>query len=283
MRFAKRFAVSVLSMGVAWLLVTGSSHADQASTYYHKAMAYKKDGDISNAIKSLHQAIEQREDYAAAHYSLGILYRQSKNNERAIFHLERAAQLDGKNAQILYSLGLAYQQANRQKDAIETLTKAADAKPTDDQVQSALGTMLLREDVKKAILHLEAAVKVKPNDPYYLQQLGLAYRMANNNPQAEKHLTRSAALKKDPITEFNLGVLYRRMQQQEKAVSHYEEALRLDEKMTAAYWDLANLYSQMKQYNEAIEAFNKYLELAKDSKDAPIAKKRIQELRGKKK
>jgi tetratricopeptide (TPR) repeat protein len=264
------------------LLGAGAVLADEAATYYHKAMVYKRDGNVEKAIQTLHEALEKREDYAAVHFSLGLLYRQKGNAAKAIYHLERAAQLESKNGEILYSLGLAYHRANRVEDAIQTLTKAAALSPKDDQIQSALGTLLIRKDAKLALPYLEAAVRAKPKEPNYVQQLGLAYRKANNLPLAEKYLLQAAELKEDATTEFNLGVLYRRLDKKDKAITHYESAIRLDPKMAEAYWDVAHLYSQLKRAEDAVTSFETYLKLAGDSKDASIARKRIQELRIKK-
>jgi tetratricopeptide (TPR) repeat protein len=269
---------------LALLLCATPAIADEASTYYHQAMAYKKSGKIEDAIKALKQAIGAREDYAAAHFSIGILYRQRKDNEKAIRHLERATQIDGKNSQAYYSLGLAYHQAGRADDSEKALRTAAKLAPKDDQVQSALGTMLIRKDAKQAIPFLLAAVNAKPADAGYNHSLGLAYRKANDNKKAEQYLVKSASLKEDATTSFDLGVLYRRMDKKAKAIQHYEDAIRLDPKLAAAYWDVAHLYTQEKREDDAIGAYEKYLELTRGkSKDAEIAKKRIKELKGVKK
>jgi protein O-GlcNAc transferase len=268
----------VMSIAV---FLAGPALADEASAHYHKAMAYKQRGDVKAAIKELHDALEKREDYAAVHHSLGMLYRQQKNFMKAIYHLERAATLEPKAAQVHYSLGLAYNQAGRTEEAITTLNKAATLAPKDDQIQAALGTLLIRKDPKQAVPHLLAAVAVKPQDPEYLHQLGLAYRKSNDNKNAEKYLRQSWELKEDAGTAFDLGVLYRRLDKQDKAVESYEAAIRLDPKMAPAYWDVGQMYIQMKRSGDAIGSFETYLKLKGDSKDAEIARKRIKELRGK--
>jgi tetratricopeptide (TPR) repeat protein len=273
---------ALLVLGV--LLIAAPALGDEAATYYHQAMAYKKSGKIEDAIKALKQAIAAREDYAAAHFSIGILYRQRKDNDKAIQHLERATRIDGKNAQAFYSLGLAYHQAGRADDGEKALRTAAKLAPKDDQIQSALGTLLIRKDPKQAIPYLQAAVNAKPTDAGYNHSLGLAYRKANDNKKAEQYLLKSASLKEDATTSFDLGVLYRRMEKKEKAVQHYEDAIRLDPKLAAAYWDVAHIYGQLKREDDAIRSYEKYLELTRGkSKDAEIAKKRIKELKAQKK
>jgi len=260
-----------------------SAAADEAATYYHKAMAYKQSGKTEDAMRELKRALELREDYAAAHFSLGILYRQKKQTAEAIHHLERAVQLDSKSAQSHFSLGLAYNQAGRNDESMKELTEAAKLAPKDDQIQNSLGTLLIRKDAKLAIPYLQAAVNAKPTDPGYLHSLGLAYRKVNNNKLAEQYLLKSAALREEATTSFDLGVLYRRMNQPDKAAHYYESAIRLDPKLSAAHWDLAHMYQQLKRDDEAVESFEAYLKLQGDGKDAGIARKRLQELRAAKK
>jgi len=90
----------VLCTATALLLLGGPAAADEAATYYHKAMAYKQQGKVDDAIRELRRAIELRQDYAAAHYSLGILYRQKREDQKAIFHLEEGPpRFDPKAAQ----------------------------------------------------------------------------------------------------------------------------------------------------------------------------------------
>lgn len=274
----KRMVASAALVAIA--MTSGLARGDESASYYHQAMVFKQQGRVDKAIDALKAALEIRENYAAAHFSLGILYRQQKETELAMKHLERASKLDSKSAQTLYSLGLAYHQANRLDDALVVLTKAAGLAPKDDAIHAGLGALLIRKEPARAIQHLLVAVKIKPDDAEYLHQLGLAYRKANQYEQAEKYLLRSSELKPNADTEFDLGVLYRRLEKQEKAKAHYEEALRLNPKLAAAAWDIAHIYTQLKQYDEAIQAYRTYLKLSKGGKDNAIAQKRIEELKG---
>ncbi len=276
-----RVLAQLMVMVVSVLCFNSAAYADEASSYYRKALAYKRQGNVDQAIDSLKKALELRENYAAAHQSLGILYRKKNKLGQAIQHLKVAARLESKSAEIQYSLGLAYLMDRRVKPALKAMRRAAALKPKDAQIQAGLGTLLIREDPKQATVHLLRAVKAKPNDHEYVQQLGLAFRKAKKFKQAEKYLLKSASMKEDASTEFNLGVLYRRMEKSAKAVTHYEEAIRLDPKMAPAFWDVAHMYTQLKRHDDAIKAYEHYLELKGHGRDAPIARKRIKELKQK--
>jgi len=279
------------------LLTTHPAQADEASSLYHQAMAYKKQHKYNDAIVKLKAAIVARDDYAAAHYSLGILYRKQKKNDKAIKHLERATKLEGQSGKIFYSLGLAYYAAGQKKKALTALDKAAAMEPNNDQLVASLGTLLIRFDPERALRHLHHAVKLKPQDGGHLHQLGLAYRRAAGRAfrqrkkakgdkymaQAEKYLVQATAfLDKNAKLHFDLGVLYRRLERTKKAVHHYERALELNPKLAAAWWDLGHMYANDKRNDDAVKAYQKYIDLKGGSKDASIARKRLKELKKRK-
>jgi len=259
----------------------GAAHADEASSHYHKALVHKRQGNLDRAIASLKQALALRDDYAAAHHSIGMLYRKRGKVDKALEHLREAARLESGSAEIHYSLALAWLAGKRVEQAIAAMRRAAELKPKDPEIQAGLGSLLIRKDPKQATVYLLKAVKAMPDDHQIVQQLGLAYRKAKNFKLAEKYLLRSAAIKETATTEFNLGVLYRRMEKPQKAVAHYEAALQLNPKMAAAHWDVAHMYTQLKRDEDAIRSYRAYLALKGKSRAAAIARKRIKELQKK--
>lgn len=260
-------------------------------------MAYKQRGQQAKAIAKLKAAIVERDDYAQAHLSLGILYRQLTKTNKAIHHLERAAKLQPSSGQALYSLGIAYNQAGRRKEALAALEKAAAVAPKNAQLVAALGALLRRSDPERALRYLQQATKLKPNEAEHWHQLGVGHRQAavqalkqknkalyaQHMKDAEKNLLVSLRMKEgNARLHFDLGVLYRRLGQRNKAIRHYERAVALDPKLASAYWELGHVYKQNKQPEEAVQAFQKYIDLRGGSSSAGIAKKRIEEIKGKK-
>jgi tetratricopeptide (TPR) repeat protein len=285
----------LIGIGLLSLLIGGVAQADRASTHYHKAMALKRQGNIDQAIAALRQAIAERDDYAAAHRSIGVLYRQSKQYGKAVMHLERAASLQPQAADVHYSLGLAYYRNGDKEKALRAIKRASSLKPNDARMRAQLGTLMVRSDPEGAIVHLKEAVRLDPQNAGHLHQLGLAYRRASARvgkneskrreylKQAQKTLEQAVALGETAELNFDLGVLYRRLDKPFKSIEHYRRALDMKPKMAAAWWDLGHMYAKSKQHEEAIAAYEQYLKLQGHSKDAPIAQKRIKELKKRKK
>jgi protein O-GlcNAc transferase len=290
----KHLITLVLALGC--FSFASTANADRASTLYRQAIAYKKQGKIPQAIAKLKDALQERSNYAAAHRSLGILYRRLKKYPKATYHLEQAAKLEPQSAQVHYSLGLVYFRAGHRAKAAKSLNKAATLDPKNAQLLASLGAVLIRMDPEQALRVLHKAVKLKPQDGEMLHQLGLAYRKAAGRAarlrqkakvapymkKAEKYMVLASAFAdKSARLHFDLGVLYRRTDRLNQAISHYERAVSLDPKLASAWWDLGHVYSKVKRNDDAVKAYQKYIDLRGGSGAANIARKRIKGLKGK--
>jgi tetratricopeptide (TPR) repeat protein len=69
-------------------------------------------------------------------------------------------------------------------------------------------------------------------------------------------------------THFAAGQLNETQGAMALAIEQYEEALKLDPKCKPALFRLGCLYSEMKQYPQAIEAWNRYIDVTEDSAQA---------------
>lgn len=287
----RRFLAAVMII----VTMSPSAWADRAATYYHKAMAHKKQGQIAKAIEALQQAIAARKDYAEAHRSLGILYRKQGKIDQAVRYLKAAAALQPRSAEVHYSLGLAYFAARKRDLAMTSLAKAVELKPNDARYAAQYGILAIRLSPEVAIRYLKKAVQLSPESADYLHQLGLACRRAATKAarvdnkelrelrlqQAEKYLLEAARRKDDAGLHYDLAVLYRYKGAEAKAIEHYEYAVSLNPKLAAAWWDLGHVYTNAKQFDQAVKAYEQYLKLQSKSKDAEVARQRIKDLKGK--
>ncbi|PID38010.1 MAG: hypothetical protein CSA65_04500 [Proteobacteria bacterium] len=289
--------VIAVALALAATMLLSSARADRASSYYHQALALKKQRKYKAAIAKLRDALRERDDYAAAHRSLGILYRKLKKNNKAIHHLERATKLSSSSGQAFYSLGLAYYAAGYHKKALAALEKAAALSPKNAQLIATLGSLMMRSDPERALAHLKKAITLDSRNANHYHQLGLAYRRAavralrqkdkskydQHLKHAEKQMLVSLRMKESNAgLHFDLGALYRRLSKRDKAIRHYQRAVALKPTLAAAWWDLGHMLKMAKRYSDAIRALQKYVQLRAGTGSARIAEKRIQELKAKK-
>ena len=100
-------------------------------------------------------------------------------------------------------------------------------------------------DLAGAIADLEVAARLKPDDPQFANNLGVAYRFAKRDDDAIKAFQKAVALApNDAGFHFNLAVVYRRQTEKNpdmipQAITEYEKATGLDPGNAEGWFDLA--------------------------------------------
>jgi len=115
-----------------------------------------------------------------------------------------------------------------------------------------------------------------------VEMLGDAYNKYSRNdfPGAEKaYLGALAYFPGDYETIINLGVVYEKMRELDKAVECYERAARLEPGKTDAYYNIAVIYWQRSEWANAVKQLNKMLEINPSDERAlrylPIARAKL--------
>lgn len=143
---------------------------------------------------------------------------------------------------------------------------------------------------------LEKRVEADPENPDYHLELGVAYGELRMPEKAEAELVRAAELAPDRAEIFyNLGVTYSMVMTEDLAVEelwesyadeeelyhlaeqHFLRALELDPELIQAYNNLGTLYSLWGRAEDAVDYWQKSLELEPDQPDIREA---ISEVRG---
>ena len=78
---------------------------------------------------------------------------------------------------------------------------------------------------------------------------------------SEDDKIKEAAREQLAVIYYNRGLAYARSNQYEEAINDFNKALELDPKYAGAYNNRGNVYHELKQYKKAIEDYNKALEL----------------------
>ncbi|MEW6467986.1 MAG: tetratricopeptide repeat protein [Bacteroidota bacterium] len=129
-----------------------------------------------------------------------------------------------------YNLGLIYNEFGQADSAIYVLNKVLELQPQHINTQGLLGSVYgkLKNDLPKAIFHLQKAVQYNPNDLGALENLGIAYAMNKNYPEAVATMEKVLRIKPDnPQTWSNLGSLYGNMGDSLKAKEYFARARQL--------------------------------------------------------
>jgi tetratricopeptide (TPR) repeat protein len=147
--------------------------------------------------------------------ALGNILRSHERYAEAREYYSRALALIDKPAKdnwtLFYSRGVCHERLKSWPEAEADFKKALVLSPDESLVLNYLGYSWVDQGVnlKQAMDYIRKAVKLKPDDGYYVDSLGWAYYRLGNMEEAVKQLERAVELKpEDPTINDHLGDAY---------------------------------------------------------------------------
>ena len=151
-------------------------HTELGALYYSR-------GNMGVALEELRTATVADPSYAVAHSMLGLVYMELRENKLAQESFERALRLSPSDPDINHNYGWFLCQTGREGESFKYFQQAVrnPLYPTPWRSYSAAGACALRvNNVKDAEDYFQRALKVEPNEPVSLLQLGqIRYRQGN--------------------------------------------------------------------------------------------------------
>jgi len=162
-----------------------------------RAEGFALRGNLDDAVKELHAALQLRRNEPELHEALGGLYLDHHANDAAAqSEMEKALALDPARTRALYLLGRLYAQKGDDEKALPYLQRALRLQPDFVEANSLLGSVYVRlGQFADAVPRLE---KAAPSDHYgnVHYQLFLAYRKLGRSELARKELALSQDLRR---------------------------------------------------------------------------------------
>ena len=157
-------------------------HTELGALYYGR-------GNMAVALEELRVAVAAGSSYAQAHAMFGIVYMDLRENQLAQASFQRALELSPTDPDINHNYGWFLCQSGRAADSARYFLQAVKNPlyPTPWRSYSAAGVCALRDNnFKAADDYFQRALKLEPDEPTALLQLGqLRYRQ-NNLEEARK-------------------------------------------------------------------------------------------------
>lgn len=212
--------------------------------------ALQRAGNNQEAAIELRSALQLDENNARAHLLLGIVLRDNFEAREALSHHETAARLAPDNDRMLFELGLTRYEMGDPVGAEASLEKATQINPNDATNWYAFGQILrAQEKWTKAVEAYKKALEINPKHPQAYVKLGFVLYYEGKLDEAEVILT--AALRQTPDDPY-------------------------------VYWNLGQVYEKGQKYKLALEAYEKFVQMAPpEDGDVPKAKKLIRALKRK--
>jgi tetratricopeptide (TPR) repeat protein/TolB-like protein/predicted Ser/Thr protein kinase len=255
------------------LVTAGDTGAPSAYSAYIEGRGFlaRHDlpGNVSRAIDSFTTATHQDPKFALAYAGLAEAYWRQANGTGdklsatlANQNAEYAVQLDGSRAGPHEVLGSVYLNAGRQQDAIREFQRALELAPSDAVAARKLAEvyqMLGRFDEAESLY--VSSTKSRPTDWYGYLLLGVFYYERERYPEAEAALNEAKTLTPDnDLVRQDLAGIYRQHGKYKEAIEEYQKTLQI-RNSAATYAGLGGAYYYEHRFQEAVSAVEAAIDL----------------------
>jgi tetratricopeptide (TPR) repeat protein len=192
---------------------------------------------------------------ARAYVNLGVMQAQKQRFARAAEFFEQAVGLDASFPQAQYSLGVAYFNAQQYENAIAPLARALDSDPRRTIARRMLAIAYLNTDVYAKAAELLAVDPDRNADPSLQYAYGLALVRSDRAADAESIFSRLLA--EHPGTaelSVVLGHAYAEQGNFDAAIEALRRALQLDPGVADASSALGRIYLKQGKLQDAADA-----------------------------
>jgi tetratricopeptide (TPR) repeat protein len=164
--------------------------------------------------------------------------------------------------------------AGEAPQALKYLTEAEQKKPNDAVIEYDLGLAYDQRGLKdQALSHLQNALKIKPDYPEALNTMGYIYAT-----RGQFELARGAFQKAldDPfyktpqLAAYNLGRLYEKNGDIERALTYYQQAVKFDQNYAIAWLRIGQLSERLSRNDEARHAYGNAVRTSPDLAEAHL-------------
>ena len=243
-----------------------------AELYMNIARAQKSLGDTDGQIAAASEAIKRgTQSLAEAHMIMADAYRQQKRPDDALASYQKAIAAKPDTYSAYQSMSELYRDQNRFGEAIDVLRKALGVFPNDGRIYTDLGFLYsLAGKTDEAIQASQAGIRFLPAEYMAYTNLCRAYNDAKKHEMAIRECNNALKIKPtDGETFFYLARAYDLIGKQAEATKYYKQAVvgLVDETQKNptqpdGYYLLGNAYRADNQFEKAIAAYSKCLDLS---------------------
>ena len=233
---------------------TITSNISFYQAYYLRASEAYKAGNISSAIADFKKVLEIKPDHLNALINLGTISANLGNLNEAVDYLNKAQKIDDKNSEIYYQLALILQVQGNYTDSVIYLQKVSELNPNDYRVFLNLGKNYLRsndyENAKKSLTKA-SELNNKVGDIY--NYLGLAYSRLKEYDSAIDLFNKALTFNNRPIYHYNLSQSYLALNDNNKSILEFQNAIKNLPLTYQDYMDLSEIYEDKGMSDYAVD------------------------------
>jgi tetratricopeptide (TPR) repeat protein len=156
-------------------------------------------------------------------------------------------------------LSLLYRYDGQGDKAVETAKRLLDKAPSSEAGLANLAQIYSEQgNTQEAINVFKKALEVNPNSPRIIEQMAIAYEQIKDYPNAIQAYRKAMALDEDSL-ELRKGLAQALLdnKQDEEAEKEFLKILEADPDEGVAYFRLAQIYKNRRDFDKALTHYNK--------------------------
>ena len=236
----------------------------EAYRYYMEGKENLRKFYFDDARIAFEKAVKLDPDFAMAYYALAIANFNLENIEATATSIKRAKTLSLKTTEKerLYIEEFYADAVENDKDKSgRILQQMAEKYPKEKGIFHSLGIYYKNIGAyDHAIIELNKALELDPNDGEAHNELGYVYLFSRDFAQAIEHLKRYEALRPGEANPFDsLGEAYFEMGQLDEALASFREELKVNPALENPYFCIGYIYALKAEYAEAMSWIEKFI------------------------
>ena len=236
-----------------------------AEANYRLGLFNLERGKYEEAIGSLKIARELK--YADADRQLGIAYHKQGNLDDAEAIFKQLLAASPNNTDLMYRLGKVYLDKGMLNDAGELFRQVLQIDPNNGAAHNGLANLFYRQHkLDDAMIEYRTALQLDPNLSDANLDLGNAYFAKGEFPQAAECFKKYTQLAPKDAAGFFMYAKALQSQRDQallpEAIEAATKSIKLETENDGAWYLLATLYRDTKQYQNSLMAFNRSLVLS---------------------
>ncbi len=240
---------------------------EKVSCLYELAVSYIQSKDTIKAVFPLKKAHTLRSNDIKILTLLSQCHETLKDTTELINILQKRAALEKTNFNLNFQLGRLLFETNKPDLAIKALETASNAKPSDVSTHVKLIKLYTKnKNNPMRISHINAALKYAPDNANLHFEKARYHVIANELDKAETSLKRTIELKPDHAhAHFYYGNMLKRKENYQKALYHFNQALKYSSKNTKYMLEFAETASLIGDMKLTFKTIDKAIELEPDN------------------
>ncbi len=229
-----------------------------------KALYLVETEQTQKAIQEMDQAIAASPADASLFFYAGYIQLKVNNKAKASEYFDKGVKLNEKEPLNYVGKAQVNLLDGKPADAKLSFDKALSLGKKNITVLKAVGEAYLVDSkyLVESINILNKAKGINETDFEVHILLGDAFLQQNTNAgQAVSSYERAAALKPNARALYKVGLVFDRAKNYENSVENYNKAIATDANYTPAYKDLGEVYYKIKEFQKAVQAYESYLKL----------------------